>query len=128
MAAPRRIPNNVPVYELLEPFVDPADVFHEAGKIIKFSGTPNQGMMPLNELAKKAYDEYMDKLDEGHKAFCAKQEPPIPFVPHARIYEHQEDEIPDVSDRARLATGDKTTNEMKLGRRGGAPKEGASAL
>ncbi len=46
-------------------------------------------MMPLNELAKKAYDQYMDKLDEGHKAFCAKQEPPIPFVPHARIYEHQ---------------------------------------
>jgi len=128
MAPPKRIPENVPVYELLEPFVDPADVLHPVGAVIKFSGTPNQGMMPLNEIAKKAYDAYMDKLDEGHKAYCAKQEPPIPFVPHARLYEHQEEDIPDVSDRARLNMGDKATTEMKLGRRGAAPKTGASAL
>lgn len=128
MARPRRIPQDAPVYELLEPFVDPADIHHAAGSIIKFSGIPNQGMMPLNDLAKKKYDDYMDLLDAGHKAYCAAQTPPQPFVKHPRIYEHEEEEIPDISDRARLATGDQASPTMKLGRRGAAPKTGASAI
>ncbi len=93
-----KIPKDKPVYKLSEPFFDPHDNWLPAGAVVAFSGTPNQGMIPLNGLAKKAYDDYMDRLDAGKKAWCEAQTPPVGFVPHERIYEEpDEGEIVDVS-------------------------------
>lgn len=92
-----RIPKDRPVYKLSEPFFDPHDTWHGEGEVIAFSGEPNQGMIPLNDKARDAYDKYMDKLDEGKLEWCNAQTPKVGFVPHGRVYEESEPEIVDVS-------------------------------
>ena len=93
-----KIPKDKPVYKLSEPFFDPHDNWLPTGTVVAFSGTPNQGMIPLNDKARAAYDEYMDRLDAGKKAWCEAQTPQVAFVPHERIYEEpDEGEIVDVS-------------------------------
>lgn len=110
----RRIPQDKPVYKLLEPFFDPQDNLHPAEAVIAFEGTPNQMMMPLNDLAKKNYDRYMDKMDEGLKEACLSEKPPRPFVPNHRYYDEPDDEVIDVS---RGAARRQEDPEIKLGNR-----------
>ena len=119
---PVRIPSDRPCYKLTEPFFDPHDNWQAEGTIFKFDGGPNASMMPLNDLARSKYDEYMDRLDAGKRVYCEKQDPPIAFVPHERIYEEQDDDILDVSRTAAIAQ----PTEFKLGsrsRRGGVAAE-----
>ena len=112
---PLRIPKDRPVYRLSEPFFDPHDQWHPEGKIIAFEGTPNQGMVPLNERAIKAYDQYLDRLDAGKKLFCEKSDPPVHFVPHARVYDEPELDIPDVSKNAVHSLDGGNQPTLKLG-------------
>lgn len=101
-----RIPEDRPVYRLSEPFFDGQDQYHEKDKLIIFDGVPNQSMIPMNDLARKRYDGYMDKLDEGLKLACDKnvgpdgKPAPLHFTPHPRIYDEPEEEIVDVSRQA----------------------------
>lgn len=90
-----RIPQDRAVYRLVEPFFDPLDNWHPAEKVVIFDGTPNQSMVPLNDIALKRYDAYMDKLDEDLKEVCALEK--RPFTPHHRAYDEPEDELEDIS-------------------------------
>lgn len=110
----RRIPQDRPVYKLLEPFFDPQDNWHPEGAMIAFDGTPNQMMMPLNDLAKHNYDAYMDKVDDGLREACMAEKPPRPFIPSHRYYDEPEDDVVDVSRGAAKRQADP---EIKLGNR-----------
>ena len=99
-----RIPQDRPVYRLAAPFFDPHDNLIPADKTVVFNGIPNSDMIPLNRLAQERYDTYMDALDAGLKAWCEKQEPPVPFVPHERLTDEPEDDILDVSKDGRGMT------------------------
>lgn len=110
-----KIPKDKPVYKLTEPFFDPHDNWHPEGKVIAFCGTPNQGMIPLNDKARTAYDDYMDKLDAGKRAWCEAQVPPVGFVAHERIYEEpDEGEVVDVS--REVGGLNQPTQTIRLGR------------
>lgn len=101
-----RIPDHRPVYRLSEPFFDGQDQYHDEGKLIIFDGVPNTGMIPMNDLAVKAYDAFMDTLDAGLKLACAQnlgpdgKPAPLHFTPYARVYDEPEDEIVDLSKQA----------------------------
>lgn len=64
-----RIPDNVPVYRVLSEkgFFGPNDTLYEEGSIIILKGVPNEDMEPLNELARKNLDAYLDVLEESSK-------------------------------------------------------------
>lgn len=51
-----------PLYELLEPFFDNQSVYHEAGKVIRWDGIPNDKMRALNPPAERALAEYLKNL------------------------------------------------------------------
>lgn len=111
-----RVPQDGPAYMLTEAFFDPHNIWHPAGTPLKFDGIPNASMIPLNEHALKKYDAYMDGLDAGLKLVCEKNQPPLHFVAHERIYEVvEEDEFVDVSKQPAGMQEQTTGHTLRLG-------------
>jgi hypothetical protein len=55
----------LPQYELVQPFYAPDSVLYQEGTILGFDGIPNEWMRPLNARAEAAYDAYMRSLPDG---------------------------------------------------------------
>jgi hypothetical protein len=60
---PEDVVQDVPVYRLTAPMFGDDRTLHEKWEIIEYTGEPNTGMFPLNELALKTMRSYLDKLD-----------------------------------------------------------------
>lgn len=58
-----------PRYQILNSpgFFGPDDSLYEQGRIIDYTGVPNEQMLPLNEPAKKMMDAYLDGLEFHHR-------------------------------------------------------------
>lgn len=69
---PTLIPDDVPVYRVKEGKFYVDDRLLEEGAIIICQEEPNQEMEPLNELAKVAMLEYLEKLDKHGMEVAAK--------------------------------------------------------
>lgn len=61
--APTVIPDDVPVYKILDGKFYADDELFEAGSILVWPDEPNEEMMPLNTLARQKHVEYLQKLD-----------------------------------------------------------------
>lgn len=63
------MPELLPRYQILNSpgFYGPDDTLYEQGRVIDYTGVPNEQMLPLNDPAKKAMDAYLDGLEQHHK-------------------------------------------------------------
>ena len=65
-----------PAYRILTPapkgFFGPDDNLYREGECIYFDGEPNEEMEPLNELAYKNMEKFLDKLDTLARAVAEK--------------------------------------------------------
>lgn len=63
------IPQNKPVYRILseQGFFGPDDTLHQMGKIIVLHDKPNEDMEPMNDMARKIFEEMLDELDHSAK-------------------------------------------------------------
>ena len=61
------IPNDVPVYRLLEQFYAPNDTMYDPGEIIEYTEEPNTDMEPLNEPARVAMRSLYERLETEAK-------------------------------------------------------------
>lgn len=59
------IPQDRPVYRILSEkgFFGPDDSLHPEGEIIVLWDTPNEDMEPMNDMARKVFDSYIDTLE-----------------------------------------------------------------
>lgn len=55
----------LPRYELIQPFFGPDHVLYPEGVELKYDGTPNEWMRPLNGAAHEKYEQYMRSLPDG---------------------------------------------------------------
>jgi len=65
--------NELPLFRQMNPqglFYD--DTLYPEGTEFYFTDTPNDWLEPLNEAARVAKDEWCDKQDALHKAYCEK--------------------------------------------------------
>lgn len=60
---PEEVSQEFPVYRLTAPMFGDDRTLHEKWEIIEYTGEPNTGMFPLNDLALTAMRDYLDKLD-----------------------------------------------------------------
>lgn len=61
---PEEVSQDVPVYRLTAPMYGDDRTYHDKWEIIEYTGEPNTGMFPLNDLAFSTMREYLDKLDQ----------------------------------------------------------------
>lgn len=61
---PLAIPDDVPVYRINEEKFFADDELYEAGSIIVWPDEPNKAMKPLNDLARKEFKKFVEKLDK----------------------------------------------------------------
>lgn len=68
------IPQDRPVYRILNVagFFGPDDHLYPEGAVIAFQDEPNEDMEPLNQLAKEALENYLNKLDDFARAVAKK--------------------------------------------------------
>lgn len=60
---PEEVAQDIPVYRLTAPMFGDDRTLHDKWEIIEYTGEPNTGMFPLNDLALTTMREYLDKLD-----------------------------------------------------------------
>ena len=68
------IPQDRPVYRVLNEkgFYGPDDALHPEGEIIVLYDVPNEDMEPMNELARAAFEKYIDSLEESARVVAEK--------------------------------------------------------
>lgn len=66
------IPDDVPVYKILDGKFFADDELYEPGSLISWEEEPNLEMQPMNKLARRRMKEYVAKLDELGRAVAEK--------------------------------------------------------
>lgn len=63
------IPQDKPVFRVLteQGFFGPDHTLHRAGELIVLYDEPNEDMEPMNDLARKAMNVHLDKLEQSEK-------------------------------------------------------------
>ena len=68
------IPQDRPVYRVLseQGFFAPNDKLYQTGELVVLYDTPNEDMEPMNDLARQAYEAYIDTLEESAQKVAEK--------------------------------------------------------